>query len=1096
MTDDHVTSVPPADDLEAAASAASVAEIYAALAPERLDAQEAPPAQRTVPDDVLRSQSVDVLLVCHNGARWLPRALAALAATDLPLGSVTAVDTGSSDATPQLLGASALVDEVLTLPAGTGFAAAVNAGADRARVRNDGWDRSSPGEHWLWVLHDDCAPAPEALRSLLTGAISLEAAVAGPKVLSWDRRRQLVEMGVTITRSGRRTTGLERREYDQGQHDDRCDVLAVGSAGMLVRADAWDALDGLDEQIMLFRDDVDFGWRARRAGYRVVVVPAAVLEHVEAAAHGRRAGGSLTRHPHITDRRSALYVLLVNAGTIGFVLGLLRAVVGSLLRAIGFVLGKVPGLAYDELVALRGALQPGLLRSGRRWRRAQPSGGSVAGLRPTLGHQTRQALDNLTGLLAGTGAGQDVPGARRRAVPGIPDIEEEDEPLPTGESLLVRALTTPGFLLVTALTLAVLVAGRELLGAGRLFGGALLPSPVDAGELWSTYLAGWHPVGLGSPGGAPSYLGALTLGSLPLLGRAGLLVDLLLVLAVPLAAFAAWRATRDLLASVPLRLWVALTYAGVLLASGAVSAGRLGTCVAAVLLPVLVRALLRAVAPSAPWRLAWSAAFVLALVTAFATVVWPVVAVTALASVLLWRRTRGALARLAVVLAVPLVLLLPWTLEVLARPSLLVSEPGRAGSGAELAALELPSWAPAVLATAGPGSLPIGVAAGLLVLAALAWLRSDRREQVQLGWVLLVTAVAAGVVTSRTALSAPLGEGVAAGWPGPSVMLAALAALGVAAVAGEGLGSRTRSRAAARPPGETRRWWWLPTAAVVLAVSTTLVLLVGGLSRGLGDPLRRADPDVLPVYVAEEASSPDRPLTLALRVEGEDDTRVVGYSVLRAHGPRLGDADVGRLTDEALDTVVGDLLAGRGAGVAGELARYGIRYVYAPPTADPSVVETLDGQAGLARASAPEGGAVWRVEGVTARARLLAPGEDPAAPVGVPVPSGEVSVDAAVDRPEADRLVLAERDDPGWRASLDGEPLERVDADGLVVFALPSGTGDLRVDHVDPLRPWLLAAQGVALLVVLVLMLPALRRREDELEDAVDLDDEPVEVAA
>jgi GT2 family glycosyltransferase len=1092
MSDHDTFAVPPADDQDAAASAASVQEIYAALAPERLAAEEHEPAPPSVPDQVLRSQSVDVLLVCHNGARWLPRTLAALEATDVVLGSVTAVDTGSTDGTADLLAGSELVDEVVVLRAGTGFAAAVDAAADRARARNDSWEHGAAGAHWLWLLHDDSAPAPDALRALLAGAIEHDAAVVGPKVLSWDRRRQLVEMGVTLTGSGRRTTGLERREYDQGQHDDRCDVLAVGSAGMLVRADAWDALDGFDPQIPLFRDDVDFGWRARRGGYRVVVVPAAVIEHAEAAAHGRRAGGALTRHPHITDRRSALYVLLANAGGAGLVLAVPRAVIGSLLRAIGFVLGKVPGLAYDELVALRGALSPRLLRHGRRWRRTQPRGGSTRGLRPTAGHQARQAVDNLTGLLAGTGAGQDVPGARRRAVPGIPDLEEEDEPLPSGESLLVRALTTPGFLLISAVTLAVLVAGRGLLGSGRLFGGALLPAPAQAGEVWSTYLAGWHPVGLGSPGGAPAYLGALGVGSVPLLGHSGLLVDVLLVLCVPLATLSAWRASRDVLASRPVRAWAALTYGAVLLASGALAAGRLGTCVAAALLPALARALLRALAPGSPWRLAWSAAFVLALTTAFATVVWPVVAVTTSAVVLARARTRPTLARLAAVLLTPLVLLLPWTLDVLADPSWLAREPGRTGTGDELAATALPSWSPALLAPGGPGSLAAGLAAGLLVLALLAWVRTQRRGVVALGWLVALVAVAAGVLTSRVAVSAPAGEGLAAGWPGPSVLMAALGLIGAAAVSADGVGSRTRGRGAARAPVEPRQRGLL-LAAGLLAVGTTAVLLVAGLARGLDDPLVRGDPTVLPVYIAEESAGPDRPRTLVLHVRGGPDDPVVGYSLLRDRAPALGDADVGALTDQRLDTLVGDLLADRGGAGTGALAQYGIRYVLVPAPADPAVVEVLDGQAGLVRASAAEGGAVWRVEGTTARVRLLTDAESAAEPVGVAVPSNEVTVTTRIDEPTATRVVLAEVADAGWRATLDGVALEPVDADGLVAFALPGGSGELVVEHRDTARPWLLAVQGLALLVVLLLMLPSLRRREDELEDAVDLDPDPVD---
>jgi GT2 family glycosyltransferase len=1077
----------PDDDGAAAASAATVQEIYAELAPERLGREQSVPDEPPVPETVLQAHAVHVLLVCHDGERWLPRALDALAASDLAPRSVTAVDTGSTDATPDILGQSAVVTEVLTLPSDAGFAPALAAAAARVRSRVASPSAEEPA--WYWVLHDDSAPYPDALRRLLSDAIELDAAVAGPKVLSWDRRRQLIEMGVSITGSGRRHTGLERREYDQGQHDDRRDVLAVGSAGMLVRREVWESLDGFDPQIELFRDDTDFGWRARLAGHRVVVVPSAVLEHVEAAAHGRRRRGALQQRAQVVDRRNALHVLLANAGTWTFPLVLLRAVVGSLLRAIGFVLGKVPGLAYDEMLALSGALRPGRLRKARQWRRGQRGGGVVHGLRPTLGHQLRQAVDNLVGLLAGTGAGQDVLGARRRALPGIPMFEEEDEPLPTGEGLVLRALTRPGFLLVLVAGLATLVASRGLIGPGRLFGGALLPAPSAAGDLWATYLAGWHPVGMGSATGAPPYLGVLSGGAAALLGSAPAAVTVLVLLSVPLAAGTAYRALTGVVVSVPIRLWASATYALLLVATGAVSAGRLGTCVTAVLAPLLVRAVARAVRPAAPLRHAWSASFLLAVTAAFTPVVWPVLTVTSVVAVSLVARSLAAIVRLGIVALPPLVLLLPWTLDWLARPELLVMEPGRTGIGAELSDPALPAWAPLVLAPGGPGSLPMGLLAGIPLLALAAWAPTSQRRPVAVGWLLALTAFAAAVVTSRVEVSAPAGEGPAAGWPGPAVILAGLALLGTIAVAGDGV------RLPARGRGWSTRLRSRPRlvllVAVVVAVATTATIVVGGLGRGLGDPLRRDDPAVLPVYVQDEAVGPDRVRTLVLQGQGADEALAVGFALVRDRGPEIGDAEVADTSaDEALGAVVGDLLSGRGTTAAGALAAFGIRYVYVPAPADPGIVDALDGQAGLVRASAPDGGAVWRVEGITGRVRLLGPREAPGEPVGVLVPSGQVEVRTDIDTRGAQTVVLAERDDPGWQATLDGVPLVRADLPGgLLAFSLPKGSGELVVEYSDPERSRWLAVQAVALVVLLVLMLPAVRRAEDEVEDVAELDE-------
>jgi GT2 family glycosyltransferase len=57
---------------------------------------------------------------------------------------------------------------------------------------------------WLWLLHDDCAPEPEALEQLLAEAESRpSASILGPKLVSWTNPDRLSEIGFSIDRTGR-----------------------------------------------------------------------------------------------------------------------------------------------------------------------------------------------------------------------------------------------------------------------------------------------------------------------------------------------------------------------------------------------------------------------------------------------------------------------------------------------------------------------------------------------------------------------------------------------------------------------------------------------------------------------------------------------------------------------------------------------------------------------------------------------------------------------------------------------------------------------------------------------------------------------------
>ena len=64
------------------------------------------------------------------------------------------------------------------------------------------------------------------------------------------------------------------------------DFSAVTAACMLVRAQVFDALNGLDEGFTVAFNDVDFCLRARRAGWRVVWTPYAQLYHYESKSRG------------------------------------------------------------------------------------------------------------------------------------------------------------------------------------------------------------------------------------------------------------------------------------------------------------------------------------------------------------------------------------------------------------------------------------------------------------------------------------------------------------------------------------------------------------------------------------------------------------------------------------------------------------------------------------------------------------------------------------------------------------------------------------------------------------------------------------------
>jgi GT2 family glycosyltransferase len=304
------------------------------------------------------------VVVAHDGAAWLPRVIEALLDQTRPVQRVVAVDTGSRDRSGSVLAASLGPSVVFGMERGTGYGAAIRRALQHraANVSVPLPAAQLPGDRveWVWLLHDDCEPERDALEQLLRGAAETRsAAVLGPKVMDWSDRQVIREAGVTIDTAGRRITGTEPREVDQGQHDGDRDVLAVSSAGMLVRRDVWDLVHGFDTGMGLFREDVDFCWRVHAAGYRVRVITDAVVYHVEASARRRRAV-SVARRPGQLDRRNAMLTLAGNLPAGPMLAAMSDNLAVSALRFLFFMVAKRIPAALDELAAVvSGPLTPG-----------------------------------------------------------------------------------------------------------------------------------------------------------------------------------------------------------------------------------------------------------------------------------------------------------------------------------------------------------------------------------------------------------------------------------------------------------------------------------------------------------------------------------------------------------------------------------------------------------------------------------------------------------------------------------------------------------------------------------------------------------------
>jgi GT2 family glycosyltransferase len=1047
-------------------------------------------------NDTYPQHVVTAVIVAHDGAAWLPRVIGSLLDQSRPVQRVVAVDTGSRDRSGSVLAGLLGQSVVFGMDRTTGYGAAVTRALQHraANVNVPGSAGLPPGERveWVWLLHDDSEPAHDALEQLLRGTVETRSAgVVGPKIKDWADHQVILEAGVAIDTVGRRITGIEPREVDQGQHDGDRDCLAVGSAGMLIRRDVWDSVGGFDADMALFRDDVDFCWRVHAAGHRVRLITDAVVYHVEASARRRRPV-SVARRPHRLDRRNAMLALLGNLPAAPMLRSAAGNLAVSLLRTMFFLLAKRLSAAMDELAAVASVFGHPLRLLTLRRSRALGRRAAYGRLRRDLppGRSLRRIAEFASAALSKS-AQADTAGSHHAT-----DDPDEADFLLTDTGVMQRILTHPGVLLFIALTVISLVAERSLLGPGPLGGGALIPAWGGASGLWHEYVQGFHPVGVGSGSSAPPYLAVIAALATVLGGKPWLAVDVILLGSVPLAGISAFLAVRRITRSTLVRVWAAASYALLPVAMGAIAAGRIGTAVVFVLIPAiaLLAGRMLTLAPRRARRAAWACGLAIAVAAAFVPLIWVVALVAALAMVAarprMWRN-------LAIVVVAPPVLLLPWTIQIATNPSTLLLEAGLQQPG--LATGDLSARSVLLLSPGGPGLPPIWVTAGIAVAALAGLLLSRRRALMMAGWSIALAGLLVAVAVSRVVVTPGSGQSAVPAWPGVAMLIAAVGLLVAGATAGEDIprlvnghggqdiddwpapSGKKRRRKGGQPAGSRgpRTLRGIGVAALALvACSAPVLAAVSWVIGGVRGPVGRVSGPIVPAVVSASASEGLQQRTLVLRQAGT----AVTFSLQRGASPSLGDADLTPVpaAQRALSTAVAALVAPDGGEAVNQgqlLAQLDIGFVLLPKPVNQDLARLLNGVAGLQQVSSTSAFALWRVTDPAARVRVVEPNG-----TVVAVRSGELAVSGSQVPAAGGTLELAEPAG-GWHATLNGQPLTPVASPAggwAAAFRLPAGGGVLDIGRPQTGRDLILIFELLAVAVIAGLGLPGSRGMAEE----------------
>ena len=216
-----------------------------------------------------------IIVVTFNSRAHFARQRAALEAQTAPYRLIVWDNASALDQRPTVadfpVGA-----EIIQSDSNIGFAAANNRAAERTNTP------------FLALLNPDAFPEPDWLAQLLQAADAYaNAASFGSTQFSGDNEALYDGLGDCY-----HVAGVPWR----GGYGWRRDAIApltgecfsACAAAALYRTEVWRAMKGFDERYFCYCEDVDLGFRMRRAGWSCVQVGAARVTHVGGASSGKR----------------------------------------------------------------------------------------------------------------------------------------------------------------------------------------------------------------------------------------------------------------------------------------------------------------------------------------------------------------------------------------------------------------------------------------------------------------------------------------------------------------------------------------------------------------------------------------------------------------------------------------------------------------------------------------------------------------------------------------------------------------------------------------------------------------------------------------
>ncbi|HRR39710.1 MAG TPA: glycosyltransferase family 2 protein [Syntrophales bacterium] len=180
------------------------------------------------------------------------------------------------------------IKEIIDTGSNAGFAAGNNIGIREALKFQ---------ANYILLLNDDTVVAPDFLDALLeTAEMTPDAGIVGPKIYYFDESRKVWFAGAHFDYETCILTTPGSDRMDDGSISEPTESDYITGCALLIKRQVVERIGLLDERFFLYWEDVDWGLRAKKAGFENIIVPQSRIWHKVSASSGGMDSASRIYH--------------------------------------------------------------------------------------------------------------------------------------------------------------------------------------------------------------------------------------------------------------------------------------------------------------------------------------------------------------------------------------------------------------------------------------------------------------------------------------------------------------------------------------------------------------------------------------------------------------------------------------------------------------------------------------------------------------------------------------------------------------------------------------------------------------------------------